>query len=133
MLLGGGLRRGPNNGDAEFQKMLEATKQVKSFRGTYGGSMANTPHAERLWEVDCNRGIVHKQSQELQTGANALEMKEDEFWWAATRYTPAAATDRGRNMSTDPSSIQPVGIATTLLKVLFAICCRILGACSGAP
>jgi len=59
--------------------MLEATKQVKSFRGTYGGSMANTPHAERLWEVDCNRGIVHKQSQELQTGANALEMKEDEF------------------------------------------------------
>jgi hypothetical protein len=69
----------PNRGDAEFQKMLEAMKQVKSFRGVYVGSTPSTQHSERLWEVDCNRGIVHKQLQELETGANPMEMKEDEF------------------------------------------------------
>ena len=69
----------PDNGDAEFQKMMEATQQVKSFRGVYVGSAPTTQHAERLWEVDCTRGIVHKRSQELQTGANPLEIKEDEF------------------------------------------------------
>ena len=69
----------PDSGDAEFQKMLEAMKQVKSFRGEFAGSTPNTPHSERLWEVDCNRGIVHRQSQELQTGTNFMEMKENEF------------------------------------------------------
>lgn len=68
----------PNSGDVEFQKMLEAMKQVKSFRGEYSGSTPSAQHSERLWEVDCNRGIVHK-SQVLQTGANSGEMKEDQF------------------------------------------------------
>jgi hypothetical protein len=92
----------PNSGDAEFQKMLEAMKQVKSFRGTYIESMANTQHSERLWEVDCNRGIVHMQSQDLQTSADTpLQITEDKFLvgsdqmytrtsdgsWEKTRYT----------------------------------------------
>ncbi|HYA22509.1 MAG TPA: hypothetical protein VEF05_00020 [Terriglobales bacterium] len=68
----------PNSGDTEFQKMLEAMKQVKCFRGVYVGSAASTQHSERLWEVDCNRGILHKQSHE-QTGANPVEMVDDEF------------------------------------------------------
>ncbi|SPF48934.1 hypothetical protein SBA1_90070 [Candidatus Sulfotelmatobacter kueseliae] len=91
----------PENGDAEFQKMLDATEQVKSFRGTYVGSTPSTQHAERLWEVDCNRSIVHKRSTELQMGANPVEMTEDIFLvrsdqkytrnsdgsWEQTKYT----------------------------------------------
>jgi hypothetical protein len=70
----------PDGGDAEFQKMLEAMKQVKSFRGVYIGSTASTQHSERFWEVDCTRGIVHKHSKELPNGANPAEMTEDKFF-----------------------------------------------------
>jgi len=65
------------SGDTEFQKMMEATEQVKSFRGMFVGTTPSTQHSERLWEVDCNRRIVHKQSQELPIGANPVETKED--------------------------------------------------------
>jgi len=69
----------PNGGDVEFQKMLEAMKQVKTFRGSYAGAIASSPHSERLWEVDCTRSIVHKHSQELTNGANPAEVTEDQF------------------------------------------------------
>jgi hypothetical protein len=92
----------PENGDAEFQKMLEAMEQVKSFRGTFVGTTPNTQHSERLWEVDCNRGIVHKQSKELPNGANPVEVNDDEYMvgsdqkytrtsdgsWDKTKYEP---------------------------------------------
>jgi len=78
----------PDNGDAEFQKMLEAMQQIKSFRGTYSESASSTRRLEKLWEVDCTRSIVHKQSQDLQTGADPLEMKQDEFLVGSDlRYT----------------------------------------------
>lgn len=78
----------PENGDAEFQKMMEATQQVKSFRGVYAGSTQTSQHAEKLWELDCNRGILHKQYQEGPTGANTLELKEDLFLVGADqKYT----------------------------------------------
>src|SRR5689334_21590977 len=67
----------PENGDAEFQKMMEATEQVKSFRGAY---VAGDPSpVKNLWEVDCNRNIVHKQSQGSKTGAASAEMADDLF------------------------------------------------------
>jgi len=69
----------PASGDAEFQKMMEATTHVKSFRGVYVGSTQNSQHAEKLWELDCNRGILHRQIQELQSATNTLELKDDEF------------------------------------------------------
>jgi|SRR5579859_272777 len=76
-----------DGGDAEFQKMLEATKQVKSFRGVFVGSTPTTQHSERLWEVDCNRGIIHQQSSELPNGATpGTEMKEDKFLVGVDRY-----------------------------------------------
>jgi hypothetical protein len=92
----------PENGDAEFQKMLEAMEQVKSFRGTFVGTTPNTQHSERLWEVDCNRGIVHKQSKELPNSANPVEVNDDEYMvgsdqkytrtsdgsWDKTKYDP---------------------------------------------
>jgi hypothetical protein len=69
----------PNGGDTEFQKMLDATEQVKSFRGLYVGNTQTSQHAEKLWEVDCTRAIVHKQWQELPAGADSMAMKEDYF------------------------------------------------------
>lgn len=68
----------PNSGDVEFQKMLDATKQVKSFRGTYVGSTSST--LPGLWEVDCTRGIVHKRSQASPNGANPAQGTEDRFF-----------------------------------------------------
>jgi hypothetical protein len=70
----------PNGGDAEFQKMLESMEQVKSFRGTYIDSPSSA-HLGRLWEVDCNRGIVHQQSHDYsQASANSsFEIKEDKL------------------------------------------------------
>jgi len=67
----------PSSGDAEFQKMLDATRQVKSFRGVYSNA-ASTQHTEKLWEVDCTRGIVHKRSQSVQD-ANSPDVTEDQF------------------------------------------------------
>jgi hypothetical protein len=60
---GVGYVMAPNGGDAEFQQMLASMQQVKSFRGTYIDS-PSTQHLGRLWEVDCNRGILHQQSQD---------------------------------------------------------------------
>jgi len=77
---GVGQAVGPSNGDSEFQRTLEAMKQVKSFRGTYIESAKSTQHSERLWEVDCNRVIVHQQSHDSQTNADSpFEMKQDEL------------------------------------------------------
>jgi hypothetical protein len=92
---------GPNGSDVELQQMLEALKQVRTFRGTYTGKTGNAQHSEQLWEVDCNQGIVHKQSQELLIGANPVEVKDEEYLvgsdqkftrtsdgsWEKSRYT----------------------------------------------
>jgi hypothetical protein len=78
----------PASGDVEFQKTLEAMKAVKSFRGAYIESASGTQHAERLWEVDCNRVIVHQQSHDSQSNSdNPFEMKEEELLVGDQRYT----------------------------------------------
>jgi hypothetical protein len=69
----------PNGGDTEFQKMLEATEHVKSFRGVYADS---AHHSEKLWEVDCTRSIVHKRSQTSPT-----EVTEDQLLVGLDRYS----------------------------------------------
>lgn len=73
----------PSRGDTEFQKTWEATKQVKSFRGAYNESAS---HAERVWEVDCNRVIVHQQSHMENGGDSPFDMKEDELLVGDQRY-----------------------------------------------
>lgn len=49
---------GTGSGEKEFQKTLNAMKQVHSFREA---SVANNSiqHNEMLWEVDCNHDILH--------------------------------------------------------------------------
>lgn len=87
IFLGIGYFLSGNSGDQEFQKMLEATKQIKTFRSVYIANASSGQHSERLWEVDCNRGIIHKQSRDLQPGANAgFDIKEDEFLAGLDRY-----------------------------------------------
>ena len=76
----------PNSGDTEFQKALEATQQVKSFRGTQVAGASSNQHGARLWEVDCYRGILHKQSSEQVNGTDAPEVTEDEFLVGYDRY-----------------------------------------------
>ena len=78
----------PSGGDTEFQKTLESMKQVRSFRGAYIESASGSQHSERLWEVDCNRVIVHQQSHDSQASADpAFEMKEDALLVGEQRYT----------------------------------------------
>ena len=85
---GVGQAVGPSHGDAEFQTSLEAMKQVKSFRGTYIASASGAQHSERLWEVDCNRIIVHQQSHDAQSSADSpFEMKQDELLVGEHVYT----------------------------------------------
>ena len=75
----------PSSGDTEFQKTLEAMKQVKSFRGSYSESVS---HSERLWEVDCNRVVVHQHSNDAPSGADAgFAMREDVLLVGDQRFT----------------------------------------------
>jgi len=84
---GVGQAVGPSSGDTEFRKTLEAIQQVKSFRGAYIESGSGTQHSERIWEVDCNRVIVHQQSHDSQTNTDSpFEMREEEFLVGDQRY-----------------------------------------------
>lgn len=51
---------GPGGGEKEFQKTLDAMKQVHSFRVAVTAT-PGTQHNEMLWEVDCNRDLLHYQ------------------------------------------------------------------------
>jgi len=93
LLLAGGIfwgvgqAVGPSSGDTELRKTLEALKQVKTFRGAYIESASSAQHSERIWEVDCNRVMIHQQSHDSQTNAESpFEMKEEEFLAGDDRY-----------------------------------------------
>jgi len=84
---GVGQAVGPSGGDAELQQTLEAMEHVKSFRGSYVESGAGN-HSERLWEVDCNRVLVHEQSHNSMAAEESpLEMKQEELLVGDQRYT----------------------------------------------
>jgi len=83
-----GLLVSPNSGDVEFQKTLEAMKQVKSFRGAYVMSTSSSQHSERTWEVDCNRNVIHRQMHDLESiSDSAYESKQDELLVGDETYT----------------------------------------------
>ena len=77
---------GAGGGEKEFQKTLDAMKQVHSFRVAYSATPP-MQHNELLWDVDCNRDIVHQQSDYQQTSRNPLsEMKQDQTIMASQAY-----------------------------------------------
>ena len=74
------------SGEKEFQKTLDAMKQVHSFRVAYTAS-PGTQHNEMLWEVDCNRDLLHYQAHFVVTGSNPpTEMTQDEMHVAGREF-----------------------------------------------
>ncbi|MGA2857359.1 MAG: hypothetical protein ABSE40_10840 [Candidatus Sulfotelmatobacter sp.] len=79
------------SGEKEFQKTLAAMKQVRSFRA----AISSTPYSQRndlLWEVDCNRNLVHRQEHYVNTCADPpactqqSDMSLDQLDWTVYRY-----------------------------------------------
>jgi len=50
---------GSGNSEKEFQKTLDAMKEVHTFRVATTASQAPTQQSDMLWEVDCQRDILH--------------------------------------------------------------------------
>ncbi len=77
---------GPGGGEKEFQKTLDAMKQVHSFRAAYSSTLP-TQHNEMLWEMDCDRDIAHDQNDYVQTNMTPPgEMKTDQIIVAGRTY-----------------------------------------------
>jgi hypothetical protein len=77
---------GTGSGEKEFQKTLDAMKHVHSFRVAFTAN-PGTQHSEMLWEVDCNRDIVHQQSHFVDTSHNPpYEMRQDQMIVAGRGY-----------------------------------------------
>lgn len=67
----------PGSGEKEFQKSLDAMKQVHSVRVSFSAN-PGTQHNEMLWEVDCNKNIVHQQMHFVDTSSNPpVDMTQD--------------------------------------------------------
>jgi len=70
---------GTGSGEKEFHTTLDAMKQVHTFRVAYSAS-PGTQHNEMMWEVDCDRAIVHGQSHYIDTSRNPpIDMKQEEI------------------------------------------------------
>jgi len=77
---------GTGSAEKEFQKTLDAMKQVRSFRVAYSAS-PGTQHNEILWEVDCNREIMHQQQHFMDTSITPpAEMNVDQTSVAGRTY-----------------------------------------------
>jgi hypothetical protein len=88
-----------HSGEKEFQQTLDAMKQVHTFRvDSITTSVTNIRH-ESLWEVDCNRDLVHRQlrmsndntfnemEKEEILVANRAFTRQSDGSWALARYT----------------------------------------------
>jgi hypothetical protein len=72
--------------EKEFQKTLEAMKQVHSFR-VASVATPGTQHNEMLWEVDCNRDLLHHRWHAVQTGSETpSDMSRDEVHVATQEF-----------------------------------------------
>jgi hypothetical protein len=83
---------GGGSGEKEFQKSLDAMKQVHGFRASYSGMPSGYRHSELLWEIDCDRQIVHQQQHVKPTvtehadGSPAQEFSRDEVYVKGHQY-----------------------------------------------
>jgi hypothetical protein len=82
---------GAGSGEKEFQKTLDAMKQVHSFRVSYSATPTAYQHNDMLWEVDCSRSIAHYQSHIVQSSSNPpSEMKQDSLYAGGLEYERGA-------------------------------------------
>jgi hypothetical protein len=71
---------GRGSGEEEFQKSLDALRQVHSFRVAFSETPAQNMHNDKSWEVDCARDLVHYQGHLVGTGNdNPHDVTEDQF------------------------------------------------------
>jgi len=80
---------GPGGGEREFQKALDATKNIHSFRVAFSSNMMGVQHNEILQEVDCTRDIFHEQQHVTQTASSmstAQESNRDSLYAAGVEY-----------------------------------------------
>lgn len=88
---------GTGSGEKEFQKSLDAMKQVHSFRATYSATPAANQHSDMLWEVDCNRGILHSLSHTVATFTDPpTEYRQDDVNVMGQEYTRQADGSWGK-------------------------------------
>jgi hypothetical protein len=77
---------GAGSGEKEFQKTLDAMKQVHSFRVAFTAS-PGTQHNQILWEVDCGRDLLHFQEDLIDSRTDPpAEFKQDHFLVADSQY-----------------------------------------------
>jgi len=78
---------GSGSGEKEFQKTLEAMKQVHSFRVAFTANQIGVQQNEMLWEVDCNRDVLHHQWHMVVTSSNPpSELNQDDLVVAGQEY-----------------------------------------------
>ena len=77
---------GTGSGEKEFQKTLDAMKQVHSFRVASTTNQVGVQHNEMLWEVDCSRDILHHQTHMVMTSSNSGEFNRDELYVKGKEY-----------------------------------------------
>jgi len=82
---------GTGSGEKEFQKTLDAMKQVHSFR-VASSATPYTQHNDLLWEVDCTRNLVHRQEHYVNTCTDPpdctqqTDLSREEMDWAVYEY-----------------------------------------------
>ncbi|HET6179792.1 MAG TPA: hypothetical protein VFE61_22915 [Candidatus Sulfotelmatobacter sp.] len=100
---------GAGSGEKEFQKTLDAMKQVRSVRVASTANQPGVQHNEMLWEVDCKRDIAHRQMHMVNISTNPpSDMKQDQMFvaghgferksdgsWAASNYIYGGWSARG--------------------------------------
>jgi hypothetical protein len=70
---------GTGSGEKEFQKSLDAMKQIHTVRVAFAATPAQNMHNEMLWEVDCTRNVVHHQAHLVSTSTDSPhDLNEDQ-------------------------------------------------------
>ena len=100
---------GGGSAEKEFQRTLDAMKQVHSFRVATTASQRPTQHNELFWEVDCQRDLLHYRWHFVDTSVDpATELNQDNLdigekqfehqtdgSWAPPRYPGSAKSAKG--------------------------------------
>jgi len=82
---------GTGSGEKEFQKTLDAMKQVRTFRAVSTANQVGVQYNEMLWEVDCTREIVHHQMHMVNIASNPPgEFKQDQIVVGGRGYDRAS-------------------------------------------
>jgi len=78
---------GSGSGEKEFQKTLQAMKNVHTFRMVYTANN-DAQHNDSLWEVDCDHNVIHHHSHLLikNPNVNTPELNQDDTNVAGKEY-----------------------------------------------